>query len=60
MMQVEQIGAVLRVVEGVGSRLVDRDGNGLGGRVRAVAGVDGKRFELHAGALCGGRGRGGF
>ena len=31
--EVEQVGAVLRVVEGVGGRLVDRDGHGLGGRV---------------------------
>ena len=53
-LQVEQVGTVLRVVEGVGSGLVDRHGHRLGGRVRAVAGVDGKRFELHAGASSGG------
>jgi hypothetical protein len=30
-LQVEQVGAVLRAVEGVGHRLVQRHGHGLGG-----------------------------
>jgi hypothetical protein len=46
-LEVEQIRAVLRVVEGVRGRLVNghrrRFGRGLG----AVAGVDGERFDFH-------------
>ena len=39
--QVEQVGAVLRVVERVAGGLVDRHRDGLLGRVGGVAGVDG-------------------
>ena len=46
-LEVEQIGAVLGVVEGVGRGLVDRHGGGLGGGLRGVAVVQGDRFELH-------------
>ncbi|MNM75536.1 hypothetical protein D3C81_873270 [compost metagenome] len=46
--QVEQIGAVLGVVEGKRGGLVDRYRDGLGGRVGAEARVDGQGFQLHA------------
>ncbi len=45
--QVEQVRAVLGVVELVGDRLVDRHGHGLGGGVGLVAGVQGDRFVSH-------------
>ena len=48
-LQVEQVGTVLGVVEGKGAGLVDRHGHRLGGRVGAVAGVDGQGFQFHAG-----------
>jgi hypothetical protein len=47
-LEVEQVGAVLRAVEGIGGRLVDRYGDCLGRRFGAVAGVDGEGFEFHA------------
>src|SRR5690606_4442860 len=47
-LQIEQVGAMLGVVEGVGGGLVDRHSHGLGGRVRAVAGVDSEGFGFHA------------
>ena len=54
--QVEQVGAVLGAVEGVGNGLVDRHRDRLGGRIGLVAGVDGEGFEFHrgdSGACCG-------
>ena len=45
-LQVEQVGAVLRAVEGVSHGLVDRHRHRLGGRVRRVAGVHGLGFKL--------------
>ena len=45
--QVEQIGAVLGVVESVGGSLVDRRGGGVGSRVAGVAGVQGNCFRFH-------------
>ncbi|MNZ66269.1 hypothetical protein D3C78_844880 [compost metagenome] len=47
-LQVEQVGAVLGVVERVGGGLVDRHGHRPGGRIGAVAGVDGEGFQFHA------------
>ena len=46
--QVEQVGTVLGVVEGEGAGLVDRHRHRLGGRVGAIAGVDGQGFQFHA------------
>ncbi len=45
--QVEQVGAVLGVVEGVRRGLVDRHGGGLGGRFGRVAMMERDGFELH-------------
>ena len=45
-LQVEQVGAVLRVVERVGDGLVDRHRDGLGRRVRVLAAVHGDGFDL--------------
>ncbi|MNJ72898.1 hypothetical protein D3C77_696170 [compost metagenome] len=42
---------MLGIVEGVGRGLVDRYGDRLGGRVRAVTGVDGQRFQFHVALL---------
>jgi hypothetical protein len=64
--QVEQVGAVLGVVEGIGHRLVDRDYDGLGGGIGAVAAVNGNGFDFHevscdrrkgSQGLCGSTGR---
>ena len=46
-LQVEQIGAVLSVVERVGGGLVNGNGNGLGGGFRGIAAVDGDGFDFH-------------
>ena len=46
-LEVEQVGAVLGVVERVGRGLVDGHGGGVGGGFRAVAGVYGKGFDFH-------------
>ncbi|MCY1288947.1 hypothetical protein D9M70_380140 [compost metagenome] len=46
-LQVEQVGAVLRVVEGVGHRLVDGHRHGAGSRIGRVAAMDGQSFESH-------------
>ena len=46
-LEVEQVRGVLRVVEGVGRRLVDRHRDRLGGRVGAVAGMDGEGLGAH-------------
>ena len=48
-LQVEQVGAVLRVVEGIGDGLVDRHRHRPGGWFGRVAGVDGEGFEAHRG-----------
>lgn len=48
-LEVEEVGAVLGGVEGVGGGLVDGDGDGLGGGVGGVAGVDGPGFEAPGG-----------
>ena len=50
-LQVEQVGAVLGAVEGVGHRLVDGHGHGLGGGVGAVACVYGQGLDFHEGCL---------
>ena len=44
-----QAAPVLGAVKRVGHRLVDGHGHGLGGRVGAVAGVDGQGFDAHGG-----------
>jgi hypothetical protein len=49
-LEVEQVGSVLGAVEGIRGRLVNRYGDRLGRRFRAVAGVDGEGFEFHAGS----------
>ena len=46
-LQVEQRGAVVGAVEGVGDGLVDRDGDGFGGWIGFVAGVNCNRFVAH-------------
>jgi hypothetical protein len=46
-LEVEQVGAVPRVVEGVGCGLVDRHRDGLGGRVGTVAAMHGDGFDFH-------------
>ena len=53
-LEVEQVGAVLGVVEGERGGLVNRHGHRLGGRVGAVTGVDGQGFQFHAEFLKGG------
>ncbi|MDT4846772.1 hypothetical protein FQZ97_808060 [compost metagenome] len=58
-LEVEQIGAVLRVVERVGHGLVDRHRHRLGGGVGGVAAVHGDGLDFHAVSgrlLLGGRG----
>jgi hypothetical protein len=45
-LQIEQIGAMLRIVEGIGRGLVDRHRDSAGGGIGLVAGVDGKGFDL--------------
>jgi hypothetical protein len=47
-LEVEQIGAVLGAVEGVGRRLVDGNGDRLGRRVGRITAMDGNGFDLHA------------
>jgi hypothetical protein len=46
-LQIEQIGAVLSVVEGVGGGLIDGNGDGFGGGFRRIAAVDGDGFDFH-------------
>ena len=46
-LQVEQVGTVLGVVEGVGRGLVERDGGGFGRRVGRIAGMYGKGLDAH-------------
>ena len=46
-LEIEQGGAVIGAVEGVGDGLVDRNGDGLGGRIGVVAGVNCNRFVAH-------------
>ncbi|MNL26364.1 hypothetical protein D3C87_1478850 [compost metagenome] len=46
-LEVEQVGAMLGIVEGVGHRLVNGDGGCLGGRVGGIAGVHGQGFDSH-------------
>mmetsp|Transcript_5968 Transcript_5968/g.23715 ORF Transcript_5968/g.23715 Transcript_5968/m.23715 type:complete len:341 (+) Transcript_5968:5957-6979(+) len=58
-LQVEQVGAMLGAVEGIGHGLVDRHGDRLGGRVRRVAAVH--RQGLEAPVVAGiGLGHGGL
>jgi hypothetical protein len=45
--EIEQGRAVIGAVERIGDGLVDRDGNGLGGRIGLVAGVNGDRLVAH-------------
>jgi hypothetical protein len=52
-LEVEQVGAVLRTVEGIGRCLVDRHGDRPGRRFGTVTGVDGKGFKFHAGSPAG-------
>jgi hypothetical protein len=49
--EVEQRGAVIGAVEGIGDRLVDRNGDGLGGRIGIVAGVNCDGFVAHGSPL---------
>ena len=53
-LEVEQVRAVLGVVEGVGDGLVDRHRHRAGGRVRGVAAVHGDGFGLPVGIAHGG------
>jgi hypothetical protein len=46
-LQVEQVGAVLGIVEGIGRGLVDRHRRRLGGRVGGVAVMQRDRFQFH-------------
>jgi len=46
-LEIEQGGAMIGTVEGVGDGLVDRNGDGLGGGVGIVAGVNSDRFVAH-------------
>lgn len=46
-LEVEQVGAMLGTVEGIGHGLVDGHGGRLGGGVGRVAGVDGQGFDAH-------------
>ena len=46
-LEIEQVGPVLGVVEGVGGGLVDGHRHRAGGGLRAVSTVDGQGFELH-------------
>ena len=46
-LQVEEVGTVLRVVEGIGGGLVNRHRHRFGGRFGAVAAVDGDGFQFH-------------
>ena len=45
--EIEEVRPVLGVIEGIGGGLVNRRGDGLGGRVRLEAGVDGQGLDLH-------------
>jgi len=46
-LEIEQSGAVIGAVEGVGDRLVDRHGNGFRGRIGIVAGMNCDRLVAH-------------
>ncbi len=50
-LEVEQGGAVIGAVEGVGDGLVDRNGDGLGRRIGVVAGVNCNCFVAHCSPL---------
>ncbi len=45
--QIEQGRAMVGAVEGVGNRLVDRNGDGAGGRIGLEAGMDGNGLITH-------------
>ena len=47
--EIEQRGAVIGAVEGIGGGLIDRNGDGLGGRIWLVAGMNGDRLVAHHG-----------
>jgi len=51
-LEVEEVGAVLGVIELVGDRLVDRHDDRLRGRVGLVSGVYGECLVLHGGFSC--------
>ena len=51
-LEVEQVGAVLRAVERIRHGLVDRHGDGLGGRIGRITAMDCDGFELHLLPLC--------
>ena len=46
-LEVEQGGAMIGAVEGIGGGLIDRNGDGLGGRIGVVAGVNCNRLVAH-------------
>lgn len=46
--EIEQVRAMLRIVKGVRSRLVNGNGNGLGGGVWLVAGMQGQCLKFHS------------
>ena len=50
-LEVEQIGPVLGVVEGVTGGLIDGRGDRLGRGIRRKAGMDGEGFDFHLGFL---------
>jgi hypothetical protein len=45
LLQSEEVGGVVRVVEDVGGCLVDRDGAGAGGRIHLLPGMEGQGLE---------------
>jgi hypothetical protein len=46
-LEIEQSSAMIGTVEGVGDGLVDRNGDGVGGGIGIVAGVNSDRFVAH-------------
>ncbi|KAG0922636.1 hypothetical protein G6F31_019838 [Rhizopus arrhizus] len=50
-LQIEQVGAMLRIVERVGNRLIDGHGNGARRRIGAVAAMHGNGFQAPIGLL---------
>ena len=50
-LEVEQGGAMIGAVEGIGDGLIDRNGDRLGRRIGVVAGVNCNRFVAHCSPL---------
>ena len=45
--EIKKIGAVLRIIEGIAGGLINGNGDGAGGRVGTVSGVNGKGSAVH-------------